>query len=93
MTHGSRGVEADSLARPFKPYNGPTSPDEKGKYAMKWSSKVSEQFNTKDAIDECVAHIKADLGGEAPDLAVMFASAHHSPDFDDMPALLGERAE
>ena len=58
---------------------------------MKWSSKVSEQFNTKDAIDECVAHIKADLGGEAPDLAVMFASAHHSPDFDDMPALLGER--
>ena len=49
---------------------------------MKWSSSVSEEFGVKDAITEVVDAVQADLEGEPPDLAVVFVSPHHTPDFD-----------
>ena len=58
---------------------------------MKWSSKVSEEFSLKSAVDECVSHVRSELGQAEPDLAVVFISAHHSPDFEDLPVLLQER--
>ena len=58
---------------------------------MKWASKVSEDFSLKDAVDECVTHIRSELGDAPPDLAVAFVSAHHTPDFEDLPLLLKER--
>ena len=58
---------------------------------MKWSSKVSEEFSLKAAIDECVSHVRADLGGARPDLAVVFVSPHHAPDFEDLPALVRQK--
>ena len=58
---------------------------------MKWCSKVSEQFALKDAVDECVSYVRAELGEASPDLAVLFVSAHYSPEFEDLPGLLQER--
>lgn len=58
---------------------------------MKWASKVSEEFALKNALDECVAHVRAELGDARPDLAVLFISPHHAPDFEDLPAMLQQR--
>ncbi|MBI3742723.1 MAG: FIST C-terminal domain-containing protein [Chloroflexi bacterium] len=55
---------------------------------MQWSSTVSEQFSLRDAVSEAAGRIKADLGNEPPDLAVIFASPHHAPDYDDVPKLI-----
>ena len=58
---------------------------------MKWASRVSDQINLRDAMDECVAHVRAELGDVEPDLALVFVSPHHTPDFDDIPALLRKK--
>ena len=58
---------------------------------MKWSSSVSEEFDVKDAISEVVGNARADLGGEPPDLAIVFVSPHHAPDFDMVASSLRER--
>ena len=58
---------------------------------MKWSSKVSEEFSLSKAVDECVAHVRAELGGVEPDLAVVFVSPHHAPEYGDVARLIKER--
>ncbi len=58
---------------------------------MQWASKVSEEFNLKDAVAECVASVQKDLGNVKPDLAVVFVSPHHTPEFSDVPKMLAEK--
>jgi small ligand-binding sensory domain FIST len=55
---------------------------------MQWSSTVSEQFSLGEAVREAAAAIKAALGSEPPDLAIVFPSAHHSPDYEEVPRLV-----
>ncbi|MCH8195218.1 MAG: FIST C-terminal domain-containing protein [Chloroflexi bacterium] len=57
---------------------------------MEWSSTVSEEFSLRDAVDEAVGRIQDDLGPEPPDLAVAFISAHHAPEYGDVPALVSK---
>lgn len=57
---------------------------------MKWSSKVSEEFDLSKAMQECVAHVRADLGDAKPDLAIVFVSPHHAPDYTRIPSYLKE---
>ncbi len=61
---------------------------------MQWASAISEQISLDDAIAECAASIKADLG-DTPDLAVAFVSPHYQGDYDRvvsvMDDLLGAR--
>ncbi len=57
---------------------------------MQWASTVSEQFSLRQAVAEAAASVKKELGQEPPDLAVAFVSAHHAPDFDELPGLLRE---
>ncbi len=54
---------------------------------MRWASAVSEQFSIKAAVAEAAAKVKGELGGP-PDLAICFVSPHHSPDYDEIPALI-----
>ena len=58
---------------------------------MKWSSSVSEEFGVRDAIAEVVGNVQANLGGDPPDLAVIFVSPHHAPDFDLVTSSVQER--
>ena len=58
---------------------------------MKWSSKVSEEFSLTRAVDECVAHVRAELGDTPPDLAIVFVSPHHATEYALVPRLLKER--
>ena len=58
---------------------------------MKWASVASEKFALRDAVEECAAYIRSELGDGAPDLAVAFISAHHSPDYEELPRLLREQ--
>ena len=51
---------------------------------MKWASAISEKSGLKDAIQECVTGLRAQLGDEEPDLAVIFASPHHQSGYDDV---------
>ena len=55
---------------------------------MKWSSAVSDVPSLGDAVSECVAKIRDDLGEEAPDLVVAFVSAHHAPAYEALPDLV-----
>ena len=58
---------------------------------MKWSSKVSEEFSLRKAVDECVAHVRAELGNVTPDLAIVFVSPHHASDYTSVPGMLKGR--
>ena len=51
---------------------------------MKWASAISEKSGLEDAIQECVTGLRAQLGDEEPDLAVIFASPHHQSGYDDL---------
>jgi small ligand-binding sensory domain FIST len=57
---------------------------------MRWASAVSEQFSLASAVDEAASQVRADLGDGAPDLAVIFVSPHHGPEFDDLPGMLAK---
>ena len=58
---------------------------------MKWSSKVSEEFSLVKAVDECTSHIRAELGGVTPDIAIVFVSPHHAADFTSVPGMIKGR--
>ncbi|MBM3935423.1 MAG: hypothetical protein FJ319_14230 [SAR202 cluster bacterium] len=58
---------------------------------MKWSSAVSEFPTTGDAIAECADQVLRGLDGLAPDLVVAFPSAHHAPEFGNVPELISRR--
>ena len=55
---------------------------------MKWASAISEQTAVELAIDECVASLQAQLGGDAPDLAVVFVSSHYQQNYEAVPGLV-----
>ena len=58
---------------------------------MKWASAISEQTPLASAVDECVATLREQLGGEAADLAVVFVSSHYREEQDSLPQMLQEK--
>ena len=58
---------------------------------MKWASAISEQTPLASAVDECVATLREQLGGEAADLAVVFVSSHYREEQDSRPQMLQEK--
>ena len=55
---------------------------------MRWSSTVSERHSLVEAVEECVDKAAEELGGVVPDLAIAFASVHHSEQFEQVPRLV-----
>ena len=55
---------------------------------MKWSSAVSEALSPGEAVAEHSAILRDELGGEPPDLVLVFSSAHHVSGFDEVPELV-----
>ena len=55
-----------------------------GRCHMKWASAISEHTALEDAIKECCAGVRRQLDGEAPDLAVIFVSAHHQAGYEQV---------
>ena len=49
---------------------------------MKWASAISEQASLRDAVEECVAEVRSQLGDETPNLAIAFVSPHHQADYE-----------
>jgi small ligand-binding sensory domain FIST len=58
---------------------------------MKWASALSEQTPLANAVEECVANIRQQLGEFSPDLAVAFVSSHHQEQFEELPGMVGEK--
>jgi small ligand-binding sensory domain FIST len=54
---------------------------------MKWSSTVSTEPDLDAAVHETVSRVRSQLGA-APDLAVVFVSAHHAPRYRELAVLL-----
>ena len=57
---------------------------------MKWASGISEQTSLANAVEECTAQVRQQLGDANPDLAVVFASTHYQQEFEALPALVKE---
>ncbi|MDA0769606.1 MAG: FIST C-terminal domain-containing protein [Chloroflexi bacterium] len=57
---------------------------------MKWSSAVSDKYSLTEAVAETAYSIHNELGEGIPDLVVAFVSAHHSPEYDALPQLIGD---
>ena len=55
---------------------------------MKWASTVSDEPSLEVAIEKCARQVREELGGDAPDLAIVFVSAHHSAEYDWVPELV-----
>jgi small ligand-binding sensory domain FIST len=55
---------------------------------MKWASGISERAVAQQAILELAAHVRAELGGAEPDLAILFVSPHHAATYARIPSLL-----
>ena len=55
---------------------------------MKWASAISEQTAVESAIEECAVSLRAQLGGDSPDLAVVFASSHYQQNFEAIPEVV-----
>jgi small ligand-binding sensory domain FIST len=58
---------------------------------MKWASALSEQTPLANAVEECVANVRQQLGELPPDLAVVFVSSHHGQQFEELPGMVGEK--
>jgi small ligand-binding sensory domain FIST len=58
---------------------------------MKWASALSEQTPLANAISECAASIRQQLGELTPDLAVVFVSSHHREQFEELPVMVAEK--
>ena len=56
---------------------------------MQWASAISEQISLDDAIAECAASIKSELG-DTPDLAVAFVSPHYQRDYERVVSVMDE---
>jgi small ligand-binding sensory domain FIST len=55
---------------------------------MQWSSAVSSATRLDEAIAETASRVRRELGDDAPDLAVVFASPHHAAHYDGVPELV-----
>ena len=60
---------------------------------MKWSSAVSDSASLVNAVSESTAKIGQELDGAAPDLTVVFVSAHHASHYDRVPDLVREHID
>src|SRR5260221_4204628 len=49
---------------------------------MKWSSAISREIEAADALKECLAKLRKDLGAAKPDALFVFVSPHHSDAYD-----------
>lgn len=56
---------------------------------MKWASAISELSSLREALEQCAASIRDQLG-EAPQLAVAFVSPHYQQDYASVGPLLSE---
>lgn len=57
---------------------------------MKWASSISAGPNVGECVRHAAFEIRAQLGGETPDLVIAFVSPHFQQHFDHVPALLQE---
>ncbi len=57
---------------------------------MQWASAISQQNTLRAALSECVASVRSNLGDNAADLAVVFASSEYASDYATLPELIGE---
>ena len=57
---------------------------------MKWSSFASENPSLGEALDECAARVKGELGSDPVDLAVIFVSPHYRDGYDRIPQMIAE---
>ncbi len=55
---------------------------------MRWSSAISDLSDLPNAVTAAATEALAGLDGAPPDLAVVFVSAHHRPNFEAVPWLL-----
>ena len=55
---------------------------------MKWASAISELSSLQEALEQCAASIREQLG-ETPHLAVAFVSPHYQQDYDQVGPMLG----
>ena len=55
---------------------------------MNWASGISEQPDLGFAIGECVGSLENQLGGQSPDLAVVFVSPHHRAEYGKVVSLV-----
>ncbi len=55
---------------------------------MKWASAISELSTLQEALEQCAASIREQLG-EAPHLAVAFVSPHYQQDYEQVGPMLG----
>ena len=58
---------------------------------MKWASSISTQPEAPVAIAEAAEAVTRELGGQAPDLVVLFASPHYRDSMVRLPSLVRER--
>lgn len=56
---------------------------------MKWASAISELSTLPEALEQCAASIRDQLG-ESPQLAVAFVSPHYQPDYGSVGPMLSE---
>ena len=55
---------------------------------MKWASALSEAQQTASALGEATSQIAQQLGGDDPDLVVVFVSPHHSEAYQSLPSTI-----
>lgn len=55
---------------------------------MKWASAISENKVASSAVDEVVARVGRELGGEPPNLLIAFISPHHQASYGTLPPVL-----
>ena len=58
---------------------------------MLWASSSADDAKLDRALDRACGAVLAELGGNAPDLVVVFASAHHASGYDRIPSELATR--
>jgi len=57
---------------------------------LQWSSAVSDSASFTEAVNEASEQIITSLGGQQPDLAVVFVSSHHSTSYSSAPGAFAE---
>jgi small ligand-binding sensory domain FIST len=55
---------------------------------MRWASVVSEREASSEAITEAIDSVRRALGGDEPDLLLVYVTPHHAAAYDALPAAL-----
>ena len=58
---------------------------------MKWASAISDSPSFTEAVTDACEQVLLDLEGQAPDLAIVFISAHHASSYYSAPELIIEK--